>query len=81
MPLRQQILEVNGQAVYLKNTNDTKLSYLLTIEQFEALRSFVEVIAERDAVVPLLDFSAFRPQLDIDGVAGFQHLAERGDMD
>ena len=67
-------------AVDFKNADITDLPNLSAVEQFDLSCSLVEIVAERNAVAPLLDFSAFRPELDVNGVARFQHLAERGDM-
>ena len=71
---------MNLNAVNLEHTNIPQLADLSAIEQFDLSCSFVEIVAERDAVAPFLDFSAFRPELDVNGVARFEHLAERGDV-
>ena len=68
LPARQQILEKNGQAVYLKNTYVPDGTYLMAVEQFHLASALIEIIAKRHAVPPFLDFTAFRPQLDVDGV-------------
>ena len=44
------------------------LANLPGVEQLELLCSLVEIVAQRYAISPLLDFTAFRPQLDVDGV-------------
>ena len=67
-------------AVYFKDADIADLADLSAVEQFDLSCSLVEIVAERNAVAPFLDFSAFRPELDVNGVARFEHLAERGDM-
>ena len=39
----------------------SQLSDFIAIQQFHSSRAFVEVIAERDAAVPALDFTRARP--------------------
>ena len=73
-------LQEHFESVNLEHTNIPQLANLSAVEQLDLSCSLVEIVAERDAVAPFLDFSAFRPELDVNGVARFEHLAKRGDM-
>ena len=73
--------KVHSHTIYFKYTDIPQLSDLSAVEQFDLPCSFVEIVAKRDAVLPFLDFSAFRPELDINGVARLEHLAKGADMD
>ena len=68
-------------AVDLENANITYLADLPAVEQFHLACALIEIIAKRHAVPPFLDFTAFRPQLDVDGVAGLKHLAQGAYVD
>ena len=68
-------------SVDLEDTADAGLSYLVRVEQLELLGALVEVIPQRDAVAPALDFPRFRPKLDVNRVAGLEHPAKGADVD
>ena len=67
---------MHRNAVNFKNAANSGLPDLVAVQQFELLRAFVEIVAERYAISPLLDFTALDPQLYIHWVAGFEHLAQ-----
>ena len=62
-------------AIYLEDATDAGLAYLMRVEQFELLGALVEVVAQGDAVAPALDLPALRPELQVNGVAGLEHLS------
>jgi len=49
---------------------------LVAEQQLELLRAFVEIVAKRYAISPLLDFTALDPQLYIHWVASFEYLSQ-----
>ena len=49
---------------------------LSAIEQFELLRTLVEIVAQRYAISPLLDLSRFRPQFQVHRVTSLEHLSQ-----
>lgn len=48
-------------SIDFKHAHISQLSDFIAIQQFHSSRAFVEIIAERDAAVPALDFTAARP--------------------
>lgn len=67
--------------IHRKHAHQAGLPDLVAVQQFELLRALVEIIAQRYAVSPLLDFTALDPQLYIHWVASFEHLAQGGNVD
>lgn len=57
-----------------------ELADLVAVKELHATRAFVEVIAERDAAVPVLYLPRLHPEGDVDGVWRLQHLADGRDM-
>ena len=54
-------LHIHFQAIHLKYTHISKLPDFVGVQQLHSSCAFVEVIFERDAAVPGLDFTAARP--------------------
>ena len=52
----------------------------MRVQQLELLGALIEVVAQGDAVLPFLDLPAFRPELQVNGVARLEHLAKGTDM-
>ena len=69
-------LQKHLHIIHTENAANSGLPDLVAVQQFELLRAFVEIVAERYAISPLLDFTALDPQLYIHWVAGFEHLAQ-----
>ena len=63
-------------AIYFEDAADSRLAYLMRIKQLELLGALIEVVAQGDAVAPALDFPAFRPKLQVNGVARLEHLTK-----
>ena len=78
--LQDKCLEVNFYRVYLKHAHITKLPDFVRVQQLHSPCAFVEVIFERDAAVPGLDFTAASPQTDVDGFGTGEDFAEGGDV-
>ena len=51
-------------------------AYFVGIKEFHATCAFVEIVAERDAAVPKLDFTAACPEAEVDWVGGLEHETE-----
>ena len=66
--------------VNFKNTHIAKLSDFVRIQQFHATSTLVEVVAKRDAAVPILNFPTARPQFNIHRVRRLEHFLKRRDM-
>jgi hypothetical protein len=52
----------------------------IRIQQLHSACALVEVVAEGDAAVPVLDFSASRPEGEVEGFWGGEEFAEGGYM-
>ena len=74
------ILHKHLHSIDFKYAGIAKRAYFVGIKEFHAARAFIEIVAERDAAVPELDFTAARPEAEIDWVGGLEHEAEGGDM-
>ena len=77
----RQNLEKYRNTVNLENTHQTGSANLSAVEQLELLGALVEVVAQRDAVAPALDFPALGPELQVNRVAGLEHPAKGADVD
>ena len=71
-------LHKHFEIIHAENAANSGLPDLVAVQQLELLRALIEIIAKRHAVPPLLYFTAFRPQLDVDGVTCLEHLAQGG---
>ena len=78
--LRIDISHKHLQPIYFKHEHISQLPNFIAIQQFHSSRAFVEVIAERDAAVPALDFTRARPEFEIYRLRRLEHTFERGDM-
>ena len=67
-------------AVDFEDAGGAELSDFVAVEEFHAARAFVEVVAEGDAAVPVLDFSVSRPEGEVERFWGGEEFAEGGDM-
>ena len=74
------ILHKHLHSIDFKYAGIAKRAYFVGIKEFHAARAFIEIVAERDAAVPELDFTAARPEAEIDWVGGLEHETEGGDV-
>ena len=58
--LRIDISHKHLQPIYFKHAHISQLSDFIRVQQLHSSRAFVKVVAERDAAVPALDFTAAR---------------------
>ena len=54
---------------------------ILLLLSMKSRTRIVEVVAERDAAVPALDFTRARPEFEVYGFRRLEHTFERGDVD
>ena len=78
---RERWLKVHFHPVDLVDADVVELTDLVAVEELHATRPLVEVIAERNAAVPVLYLPRLHPEGDVDGVGSLQHLADGRDMD
>ncbi len=62
--------------VNLENAHVADLPNLARVKQLHLACALIEIVSQCDAVLPFLDFTALRPQLDVHGVARLEHLAK-----
>ena len=74
-------LHIHLHPIHLKNTHISKLPDFVRVQQLHSSCAFVEVIFERDAAVPGLDFAVARPETDINWFGTGEDFAECGDVD
>ena len=74
------LLQEHLHAVDLEDAGGAELSDFVAVEEVHAARAFVEVVAERDAAVPVLDFSVSRPKGEVERFWGGEEFAVGGDM-
>ena len=67
-------------SIDFKYARIAKGAYFVGIKEFHAARAFVEIVAEGDAAVPELDFTAACPKTDIYWIGGLEHETEGGDV-
>ena len=53
-----------------------KRAYFVGIKEFHAACTLVEIVAEGDAAMPELDFTAACPETEVDWVGGLEHETE-----
>ena len=58
----------------------TDLTDLPGVKEFDTAGAFVEIKTQGDTVTELEDLAGLRPNLEVDGVGGFQHLAGGGEV-
>ena len=70
MPLQKHL-----HAIHLEDTNVTELPDLIRIQQLHSSCALVEVIAEGDAAVPVLDFAGACPEGEVEGFGGLEEFS------
>ena len=64
-----------------RHAHISQLPDFVAIQQFHSSRAFIEVVAERDAAVPALDFTRARPEFEVYWFGRLEHTFECGDVD
>ena len=70
MPLQKHL-----HPVYLKDTHVTELPDFVAVEEFHSSCAFVEIVAEGDAAVPVLDFAGTGPEGEVEGFGGLEEFS------
>ena len=55
-------LQKHLHAIHLEDADVAELADFVAVEEFHAARAFVEIVAEGDAAVPVLDFAGACPE-------------------
>ena len=75
------MLHKHLHSIDFKYAGIAERAYFVGIKEFHVARAFVEIVAERDAAVPELDFTRACPETEIDWVGRLEHEAQGGNMD
>ena len=62
--------------IHFKDADITKLPDLVRVQQLHSSCAFVEVVPERDAAAPVLDFAVASPYADVDGFGRVEDFSE-----
>ena len=63
--IRSRILHKHLHSIDFKYARIAEGAYFVGIEEFHAACAFVEIVAERDAAVPKLDFTRACPKAEV----------------
>ena len=74
-------LQKHLHPIHLKDTHIAELSDFIRIQQLHSSCTLIEVIAEGDAAVPVLDFAGASPKGEVERFGGLEEFAESGDVD
>ena len=72
--------EEHFHSVYFKNTHIAELPDFVAVEEFHAACAFIEIVAEGDAAVPVLNLAGACPKGEVEGFGGLEEFAESGYM-
>ena len=61
--------------INLKDTHVAELPDFIRIQQLHSSCAFVEVVAEGDAAVPVLDFAGACPEGEVEGFGGLEEFS------
>ena len=68
-------LQKHFHPIHLKDTHVTELPDFVAVEEFHSSCAFVEIVAEGDAAVPVLDFAGACPKGDVEGLRGLEEFS------
>ena len=68
-------LQEHFHVINAEHADQSGRSDLPAVKQFELLGALIEVVAQGNAVLPFLNFPAFRPKLQVNGIASLEHLS------
>ena len=75
MPLQEHL-----HPVHLEDAHVAKLPDFIRIQQLHSSCTFVKVVAEGDAAVPVLDLAGAGPEGEVERLGGLEEFAESGYM-
>ena len=70
MPLQKHL-----HPIYLEDAHVAKLPDFIRVQQLHSSCSFVEVVAEGDAAVPVLDLAGACPEGEVEGFGGLEEFS------
>ena len=77
---KQLFLHKHLHPIDFRHAHISQLPDFVAIQQFHSSRAFIEVVAEREAAVPALDFTRARPEFEVCRFRRLEHTFERGDV-
>ena len=66
--------EEAGDSIHLKDKAEANSPDLIGLQDLHLLRTFVEVVSQRQHIIEFKDASVLRPAFDIDRLRSLQHL-------
>ena len=66
--------EKAGDSIHLKDKAEANRPNLIGLQDLHLLRTFVEVVSQRQHIIEFKDTSVLRPAFDIDRLRSLQHL-------
>ena len=69
------LLQEHLHSIHLKDTYVAELPDFIRIQQLHSSCAFVEVVAEGDAAVPVLDFAGACPEGEVEGLGGLEEFS------
>ena len=73
-------LQKHFHPIHLKYAHIAELPDFIRIQQLHSSCAFIEVIAEGDAAVPVLDLAGACPKGEVEGLGGLEEFAESRNM-
>ena len=68
--------EKAGDSIHLKDKAEANSPDLIGLQDLHLLRTFVEVVSQRQHIIQFKDTSVFCPAFDIDRLRSLQHLSD-----
>ncbi len=68
--------EKAGDSIHLKDKAEANSPDLIGLQKLHLLRTFVEVVSQRQHIIQFKDASVLRPAFDIDRLRSLQHLSD-----
>ena len=62
--------------IHLKDKAEANSPNLIGLQELHLLRTFVEVVSQRQHIIEFKDASVLRPAFDIDRLRSLQHLSD-----
>ena len=68
--------EEAGDSIHLKDKAEANSPDLIGLQDLHLLRTFIEVVSQRQHIIQFKDASVLRPAFDIDRLRSLQHLSD-----
>ena len=69
------LLQEHLHPINLEDAHVAELPDFIRIQQLHSSCAFVEIIAEGDAAVPVLDFAGASPEGEVEGLGGLEEFS------